>query len=32
MMVAMAGLQVAVVRFFFTGSRKGEFIRLIWEG
>ncbi|KAJ9616968.1 hypothetical protein H2200_000688 [Cladophialophora chaetospira] len=23
MMVAMAGLQVAVVRFFFTGSRKG---------
>jgi hypothetical protein len=25
MMVAMAGLQVAVVRFFFTGSRKGEF-------
>jgi hypothetical protein len=25
MMVAMAGLQVAVVRFFFTGSRKGAF-------
>ena len=24
MMVAMAGLQVAVVRFFFTGSRKGK--------
>lgn len=25
MMCAMAALQVAVVRFFFTGSRKGEF-------
>lgn len=32
-MVAMAGLQVFVVRFFFQGARKGEgaaFFRLAW--
>lgn len=29
-MVAMAGVQVAVVRFFFTGSRKGELTLWVW--
>jgi hypothetical protein len=28
MMVAMAGLQVFIVRFFFTGARKGKFLTL----
>jgi len=26
MMVAMAGLQVFIVRFFFQGARKGKFL------
>ena len=26
MMVCMAGLQVFIVRFFFQGARKGEFL------
>lgn len=29
MMVGMAGLQVAVVRFFFQGARKGRFSSLL---
>lgn len=30
MMVSMAGLQVFVVRFFFQGARKGEFVSLLF--
>ena len=33
MMVAMAGLQVFIVRFFFQGARKGEcFLLMFWGG
>lgn len=30
LMVAMAGLQVFVVKMFFTGGRKGESSRIVW--